>query len=40
MKATADFAESFIDMSKYPSGTYLIQIETQSGTYAQKYIRQ
>jgi hypothetical protein len=40
MKATADFAESFLDMSKYPSGTYLIQIETQSGTYAQKYIRQ
>ncbi len=40
MKSTADFAESFIDMSKYPSGTYLIQIETQSGTYAQKYIRQ
>ncbi len=40
MKATADFAESFIDMSKYPSGTYLIQIETQSGTYTEKYIRQ
>jgi hypothetical protein len=40
MKSTADFAESFIDMSRYPTGTYLIQIETQSGTYAQKYIRQ
>jgi hypothetical protein len=39
MHATTDFAESFIDMSKYPSGTYLIEIQTPSGTYAQKFIR-
>ncbi len=40
MNATAHFAESFIDMRSYPSGTYLFQIETGSGTYSQKYIRQ
>jgi hypothetical protein len=40
MHATSDFAESFIDMSKYPCGTYLIEIQTPSGTYAQKFIRQ
>ncbi|MEY3100662.1 MAG: hypothetical protein RIS63_1566 [Bacteroidota bacterium] len=40
MQATAHFAESFIDMRSYPSGTYLIQIETGNGTYSQKYIRQ
>ena len=40
MKATADFAESFINMSGYPSGTYLFQIDTPQGTYTQKYIRQ
>lgn len=40
MHATAQFAESFIDMSSYPCGTYLFQIETAGGTYIQKYIRQ
>jgi hypothetical protein len=40
MQATAHFAESFIDMRSYPSGTYLFQIETGNGTYSQKYIRQ
>jgi hypothetical protein len=40
MNATADFAESFIDFSAYPAGTYLIEIETANGTYAQKFIRQ
>lgn len=40
MKATADFAESFVNMSAYPSGTYLFQIDTPQGTYTQKYIRQ
>ncbi|MFM7005638.1 MAG: LamG-like jellyroll fold domain-containing protein [Flavobacteriales bacterium] len=40
MKASANFAESFLDMSAYPSGTYLIQISTELGTYTQKYLRQ
>jgi TonB-dependent SusC/RagA subfamily outer membrane receptor len=40
MNATADFAESSIDFSAYPAGTYLIEIETANGTYAQKFIRQ
>jgi hypothetical protein len=40
MNATANFAESFIDFSTYPAGTYLIEIETANGTYAQKFIRQ
>jgi hypothetical protein len=40
MNATANFAESFIDFSAYPAGTYLIEIETANGTYAQKFIRQ
>ncbi|MDP4798870.1 MAG: T9SS type A sorting domain-containing protein [Crocinitomicaceae bacterium] len=40
MNATANFAESFIDFSGYPAGTYLIEIQTASGTYAQKFIRQ
>lgn len=40
MKASAHFAESFVDMSAYPSGTYLIQIQTKQGTYTQKYIKQ
>lgn len=40
MQATTHFAESFIDMRSYPSGTYLFQIETGNGTYSQKYIRQ
>lgn len=39
MNATSNFAESFIDMSAYPSGTYLFQIETAQGTFAQKFIR-
>jgi hypothetical protein len=40
MNASANFAESFVDMSTYPSGTYLIQISTKQGIYTQKYIRQ
>ena len=40
MKASAHFAESFVDVSVYPSGTYLIQIQTKQGTYTQKYIKQ
>jgi hypothetical protein len=40
MNATANFAESFVDFSGYPAGTYLIEIQTASGTYAQKFIRQ
>jgi hypothetical protein len=40
MNATANFAESFVDFSGYPAGTYLIEIHTASGTYAQKFIRQ
>ncbi|MFM8963060.1 MAG: T9SS type A sorting domain-containing protein, partial [Sphingomonadales bacterium] len=40
MNASANFAESFIDISPFPSGTYLIQIETAQGKYTQKYIRQ
>jgi hypothetical protein len=40
MQFLANFAESFIDMRSYPSGTYLFQIETGNGTYSQKYIRQ
>jgi hypothetical protein len=40
MNATANFAESFVDFSGYPAGTYLIEIQTAGGTYAQKFIRQ
>jgi len=39
MHATDLFAESFIDMSAYLSGTYLIQIDTPLGTYTKKIIK-
>ncbi len=40
MNATAQFAESFVDFSAYPCGTYLIEVQTANGRYVQKFIRQ
>jgi hypothetical protein len=40
MNAGVHFAESFIDFSMYPAGTYLIEIQTPKGVYTQKFVRQ
>ena len=40
MNAGTNFAESFIDVSHYLSGTYLVEIQTNSRRYLQKLIKQ
>ncbi|MEN9699019.1 MAG: hypothetical protein RLZZ301_217 [Bacteroidota bacterium] len=39
MNASADFAESFVDISSFASGTYLIQIEAAGRAYTSTLLR-
>jgi hypothetical protein len=39
MNATANFAESFVDVSNYKAGTYLIQITTGDTVYTKTLVK-
>ncbi len=40
MNATANFAESFVDVSSYKSGTYLVKIKTSDRVYKKPLVKQ
>jgi hypothetical protein len=40
MNATANFAESFVDISSYNSGTYLVKIKTNDRVYTKSLVKQ
>lgn len=40
MNASANFAESFVDISEFAPGTYLVEIQANGRRYAQKLIKQ
>ncbi len=40
MNATANFAESFVDVSTYKSGTYLVKIITNDRVYTKSLVKQ
>jgi hypothetical protein len=40
MNATANFAESFVDVSSYKSGTYLVKIKTNDRVYTKSLVKQ
>jgi hypothetical protein len=39
MNASANFAESFVDVSSYKSGTYLVKIKTGDSIYTKTFIK-
>jgi hypothetical protein len=40
MNASANFAESFVDVSSYKSGTYLVKIKTNDRVYTKSLVKQ
>ena len=39
MNATANFAESFVDVSSFRSGTYLVKIKTGESIYTKTFVK-
>jgi hypothetical protein len=40
MNAYANFAESFVDVSSYKSGTYLVKVKTNERVYTKSLVKQ